>query len=301
MIDNLKALAAVIDNKSLTKAASRLCLTQSAISRRIQQLEEALGGTLLDRTQRPPSPTALGRRVHEQSLPILRAVNDLTTLARKNAPPVGILRFGMSQAIGDVILADAVEQLSKEFPTLDLRVRAGWGESMTAQVSAGDLDAAIIMLPLGTPPPAPLLGRIIATVDVAIVQSRRRPLVRRPVRLAGLVKQAWILNPTGCGYRAGLESAMGERDHGLRVAVDTSGTEVQLRMIASGLGLGLVPRSALRASASRDEISIVDATGFAMQLDIWLIHLREFGNLRRAIEALAAMVADGFARYDVAA
>jgi len=38
-----------------------------------------------------------------------------------------------------------------------------------------------------------------------------------------------------------------------------------------------------------------------MQLDIWLIHLREFGNLRRAIEALAAMVADGFARYDVAA
>jgi DNA-binding transcriptional LysR family regulator len=58
MIDNLKALAAVIDNKSLTKAASRLSLTQSAISRRIQQLEEALGGTLLDRTQRPPSPAA---------------------------------------------------------------------------------------------------------------------------------------------------------------------------------------------------------------------------------------------------
>jgi DNA-binding transcriptional LysR family regulator len=50
MIDNLKASAAVIDHKSLTKAASRLCLTQSAISRRIQQLEEALGGTVLDRT-----------------------------------------------------------------------------------------------------------------------------------------------------------------------------------------------------------------------------------------------------------
>jgi hypothetical protein len=47
---------------------------------------------------------------------------------------------------------------------------------MTAQAGAGDLDAAIIMLPLGTPPPAPLLGRIIATVHVAIVQSRRRPL-----------------------------------------------------------------------------------------------------------------------------
>jgi hypothetical protein len=44
----------------------------------------------------------------------------------------------------------------------------------------------------------------------------------------------------------------------------------------------------------------VDATDFAMQLDIWLIHLRELGNLGRAIERLTAMVADGFARYAVA-
>jgi hypothetical protein len=43
------------------------------------------------------------------------------------------------------------------------------------------------------------------------------------------------------------------------------------------------------------------AAGFAMQLDIWLIHLREFDNLKRAIEALAVMVADGFARYHVVA
>jgi hypothetical protein len=83
MFDNLKALAAVVDNKSLTKAASWSSLTQSAISRRIQQLEETVGGALLDRNQRPPSPTALGRRVYEQSLPILRAVADLISLTRK--------------------------------------------------------------------------------------------------------------------------------------------------------------------------------------------------------------------------
>jgi len=297
MIDNLKAFAAVIDCKSLTKAASRLFLTQSAISRRIQQLEEALGGTLLDRTQRPPSSTALGQRVYEQSLPILRAVDDLMTLTRQDAAPTGTLRFGMSQAIGDVIMADAVEQLSGEFPTLDVRVRAGWGAPLAAQVGAGDLDAAIVMLPAGTQPAAPLIGRMIAAVDVAIVQSRRRPRVRKAVALADLAKQDWILNPIGCGYRAGLESAVGES---LRVAVDTYGTEVQLRMIASGLGLGLAPRCVLRASVSRDEIAIVEVIDSPVQLDIWLIHLREFGNLKRAIEALTATVADGFARYAAA-
>jgi DNA-binding transcriptional LysR family regulator len=297
MIDNLRALAAVIDSKSLTKAASRLCLTQSAISRRIQQLEEMLGAEVLDRTQRPPSCTALGWRVYEQSLPILRAVDDLMTLARQDMAPTGTLRFGMSQAIGDVILADAVQQLSREFPTLDVRVRAGQGESLAAQVGTGDLDAAIIILAADTRPTPSLIGRPIATVDIAIVQSRRRPRVRQAVALADLARQDWILNPVGCRYRAGLEGAMGERGHSLRVVVDTFGTEVQLRMVASGLGLGLVPRSVLRASDNRDEIMVVDATGFAMQLDIWLVHLREFGNLKRAIETLTATVADGFARY----
>ena len=72
MIDNLKALAATIEGKSLSVAAAKLFVTQSAISRRIQQLEEALGAPLFDRSQRPPVPTALGRRVYEQAMQSFR-------------------------------------------------------------------------------------------------------------------------------------------------------------------------------------------------------------------------------------
>ena len=63
----------------------------------------------------------------------------------------------------------------EEFPTLD----AGRGDSLAAHVNAGDLGAAIVMLPADTRPAAPLIGRTIGTVDVAIVQSRRRPRVRQ--------------------------------------------------------------------------------------------------------------------------
>jgi DNA-binding transcriptional LysR family regulator len=300
MIDNLKALAAVIDNKSLTKAASRLFLTQSAISRRIQQLEEALGGTLLDRTQRPPTATALGQRVYEQALPILRAVDQLVALTRQDAAPTGTLRIGMSQAIGDIILVEAIEQLSREFPALDVRVRAGRGDHLAERVSTGELDAAIVILAPDMRPTAPLIGRGIATIDVAIVQSRRRPRVPRSVHLAELTEQNWILNPLGCGYRAKLEHAMGERDGSLRVLVDTYGIEIQLRMIASGLGLGLIPRAVLKASPNHDMVTIVEVTDFGISLDIWLIHLKEFGNLKTPIEALAATVADNFTRYAAA-
>jgi len=70
MIENLQAIVAVVEAQSLTKASARLCVTQSAVSRRLQQLEETLGASLFDRTQRPPAPTALGLRVYEHALPI---------------------------------------------------------------------------------------------------------------------------------------------------------------------------------------------------------------------------------------
>jgi DNA-binding transcriptional LysR family regulator len=119
-----------------------------------------------------------------------------------------------------------------------------------------------------------------------------------PVRLAALITEAWILNPLGCGYRAGLESAMGEKRGALRVAVDAYGSEFQLRLIASGLGLGLVPRSVLRASTHRDDISTVDVTDFSLKLDIWLVHLADFGNLLGPVEAFEKAVAEGFVRYE---
>jgi DNA-binding transcriptional LysR family regulator len=297
MIDNLKALAAVIDHKSLTKAATKLHLTQSAISRRIQQLEEDVDGILLDRAQRPPAVTALGWRVYEQALPILRAVEDLRALARDDAEPNGTLRLGVSHAVGDVILAEAVERLAADFPNLDVRLRTGWGDSLAQQVADGDLDAAIMLLAPAGRPAQPLMGHAIVSVDLAIVQSRRRPLVAQTVTIGELAKQGWILNPLGCGYRAMLERAMDERAGSLHVVIDTHGTEIQLRMVAAGLGLGLVPRSVLSASPYRDEIAIVDVEGFSLTQEIWLVHLKEFGNLTRAIDRLAETVAAGFDRY----
>jgi DNA-binding transcriptional LysR family regulator len=297
MIDELRAFTAVVDEKSLTKAASKLHLTQSAISRRIQQLEETLGASLLDRANRPPNPTLLGSRVYEKAVAILRDVDQLVALPREDAAPSGTLRLGVTHAVGDMILASSIKRMKQEFPLLDVRLRTEWSTGLSQQVIRGDLDAAVILLPAGAKPPAPLIGRYVTSLDVAIVQSKQRPAFDRGVSMSALAKEGWILNPQGCGYRAELERAIGETGENLRVAVDTHGTEIQLRMIASGLGLGVVPRSVLRASMSFEEISIVEVFDFSMTLDIWLVHLRELGNLTKAIDALRETVAAGFMPY----
>ena len=288
MIENLQAIVAVVEAQSLTKASARLCVTQSAVSRRLQQLEETLGASLFDRTQRPPAPTALGLRVYEHALPILRAVEDLVAMTKEKADPIGILRLGMAQGIGDLVLAEAVERLQNAFPKLDLRLRTDWSPGLCQQVVDGGLDAALVLLPASSRPLAALTGHFIGSLQTVIVQEGRQPRFRRPIRLAHLAKQGWVLNPLGCGYRAALEAAMGEREGTL--TIDTYGTDVQLRMVASGRGLGLVPRAELGGSAVRDEVAIVEVTDFSLSLDVWLVHRRQPGNLRKALENVAATV-----------
>jgi DNA-binding transcriptional LysR family regulator len=290
MIENLQAMVAVVEARSLTRASTRLCLTQSAVSRRLQQLEEALGAALFDRAQRPPAPTALGLRVYEHALPILQAVEDLVAMTKEKAGPSGILRLGMAQGIGDLVLAEAVERLQNAFPKLNLRLRTDWSAGLCQQVVDGTLDAAVVLLPASSRPLEALTGRFIGSLQTVIIQEGRRPRFRRPIRLAHLAKEGWVLNPLGCGYRAALEAAMGERKGTLHVAIDTYGIDMQLRMVATGRGLGLVPRAALGGSAMRDEIASVEVTDFSLSLDVWLVHPRQPGNLRKALDNVAATV-----------
>ena len=87
---------------------------------------------------------------------------------------------------------------------------------------------------------------------------------------------------------------MENQGRNLRLVVDTYDTEKQLRLVAAGLGLGLVPRSVLRLSAHYKDLSIVDVEDFSLSLDIWLAHPRQLGNLKRAAEVLGNTVAEGF-------
>jgi DNA-binding transcriptional LysR family regulator len=290
LIEDLQAIVAVIEAQSLTRASTRLCVTQSAVSRRLQHLEETLGASLFDRAQRPPVPNALGMRVYEHALPILRAIEDLLAMTSEKADPIGILRLGMAQGIGGLILAEAIDGLQKAYPRLNLRLRTDWSGGLCQQVAEGALDAALVLLAASSIPPAGMVGQRLGSLQTVIVQQGRRPRFSRPIRLVHLVNESWVLNPLGCGYRAALEAAMGERNGTLQVAIDTYATEVQLRMVAAGHGLGLVPRGALEASATRNEIAIVDVTDFSLSLDTWLLHRAQPGNLRRALEAVSGVV-----------
>lgn len=84
-IDDIDALLATVQFSSLNQAADYLGITQSAITRRLQRLEQELNVTLLARQTRPLTLTAAGQRVYEQCLSIKRETKKLYSLLIRKA------------------------------------------------------------------------------------------------------------------------------------------------------------------------------------------------------------------------
>lgn len=293
-INDLKAFVAVIEFNSLTRAAEALFLTQSAISRRIQHLEKSLGAELFDRASKPPKPTALAHRVYALSVPLLQGVDRLIEVTLEDMAPAGLFRIGLTPVVSDIALFNVALRVKQAFAELEVQSTSYWGPQLLSHLISGSLDAAAFMLPAHAAPPAHLMTARIATLDVMVVQSAHSPLVPQRAQLAQLAQQGWILNPEGCGYRAALEHALEMKGKPLRLSVDTHGTDTQLRLIASGLGLGLVPKSVLLASPFRQDLAIVDTRGFSLTLAVWLAYGNQMGNLRKAVNVLQLALLEAF-------
>src|SRR5262245_28663618 len=109
-IDDVRAFVAAVDGGSVAKAALRLNLTQPAVSRRIQRLEDTLGITLLDRDSKPARPTRAGEAAYRRCVAVLRASEALTRETRA-AASAGPLRLGVTVAMSDSVLVPALEAL----------------------------------------------------------------------------------------------------------------------------------------------------------------------------------------------
>jgi len=288
-LDDISAFVAVVHAHSVSQAARDLKLTQPAITRRVQNLEEALGTTLLDRNTKPPKPNTFGLQVYEQCQAVLHEVARLSELVGADRAPSGPLRLGLTQGIGDLVLRDAVEDLRRSFPDVATSVATGWGGQLAERVNQGELDAAAIWLGGRTPLPKNTLGELLERSPLVVV-ARKDDVVKRSYRLADWSDRGWVLNPDGCGFRAGLKRALNDRGLPFVLQMDTNGRELQLEMVARGHGLGLLPLPLLKASAHRDALAVVPLSDFKPEVDLWLIHGRAPGALHAPIERFGAHV-----------
>jgi DNA-binding transcriptional LysR family regulator len=282
---DLEAFVSVVDHGSVVAAAAGLHLTQSAVTRRIQNLEDALGTPLLDRQTRPLQPTRAGQKTYEFAKPVLSSVNDLKTGIMHGGEPSGDFRFGMSRALGDLAIGSPIKCLRADFPKVRIQAFVQWSGVLLERLADRALDCAVVLLPEGSTPPASLVSECLGTEPFAIVAAKTKRF-SQPTTLQELSSNGWVLNPHGCGIRQQLEAAF--LQHGLPFvsAVEAEGYELQLSLISEGVGLGLVMPQVFYSSALRGRMKLVKATDFSPMQNVWLLHSRHIGRLAPAVRCV---------------
>jgi DNA-binding transcriptional LysR family regulator len=250
---DLHILFAVVQHGSMAKAGAHLGMTQSAVSQAIAALEQAVNARLLDRTARGVEPTMYGaallRRGRNAFDELRQGIKEIEFLSDAMA---GEVRIGCPDSLAAGIVAPVVERLCRKYPRVVLHV------SNSDEMQLTDLQERSVDVVFGRLV-APLPDRFAEDFDVEVLYHDRFRLAagprsqwsrRRKVALADLVKEPWILPPSGAPGGSAILAAF--RAHGLPVPRATMATfSVHLRnyLAMSGHFIVALPASVLQVNA----------------------------------------------------
>lgn len=148
----LRYLVAVADALHFGRAAESCHVSQPSLSAQIQQLEDALGVSLIERTQRRVLLTPAGRDAVARARRILGAVADLAATARSAGKPLGgELRLGAIPTLAPYYLPRVLPCLRRDHPALQLYLREDLTGRLAETLRGGGLDALLLALPVDEP------------------------------------------------------------------------------------------------------------------------------------------------------
>ncbi|MET9557160.1 LysR family transcriptional regulator [Streptomyces sp. NPDC006645] len=240
-VQDLRYFIAVAEELSFTRAASdRLFVSQPALSKQIRQLETCLRVSLFDRGHRTVVLTAAG----EALLPRARRIVDLWEEARRetveaSAAQRATLTVGFQTRIGRGLIPAVTERMGESLPDSRLLFRqVPWGNP-SAGLANGDVDVAIVWLPVAHG--AGLSWRVVATEERWVAMPPGHRLARREmVPFTELLDEPFIAMPQAAGALREFWLASAERPYPARVAAETETAEETFEAVASGLGVVLL-------------------------------------------------------------
>jgi LysR family hydrogen peroxide-inducible transcriptional activator len=245
-IRQLECLVAVADRLSFRKAAETLGISQPALSAQVQLAEQLLGVQVFERDRRSVLITPAGEDVVGRARVALEAVDTVSSVARERAEPlVGPLRLGVIPTIAPYWLPPLLPEVRRRFSKLELVLREDQTARLLAQLHAGQLDVALLALPV----PGDVTTAPIAREEFVLAAPRGAAICARRGKLgeADLADEKVLLLEDGHCLR---DQALAVCERGGAVeAMEVRATSLPtlVQMVAGGLGVTLLPEAAAAA------------------------------------------------------
>jgi DNA-binding transcriptional LysR family regulator len=254
---DLAAFVAVAQERSFTRAAGRLGITQSSLSHTIRRLEARLGLRLLARTTRSVAPTDAGSQLLRTLQPAFEDIDaGLSSLSELRDKPSGSIRITTAEHAADTILMPAIERLLPRFPDIKVEITVDYG---LTDVVAERFDAGVRLgEQVGKGMVAVRIGpdmRMAAVAAASYFASHRLPRVPQDLSRHQCIN---LRLPTSGGLYA-WEFEKGGRQIKVRVDGQLTFNELPLtiRAAKSGLGIAYVPEDMVRSDIAAGQLTRV--------------------------------------------
>jgi DNA-binding transcriptional LysR family regulator len=272
-IRQLEMFRAVAEEASFTRAAERLHVSQSAISRQVKLLEDELGGMVLHRGGRRVTPTPAGElllrlanRVQRDMREVVSQISETRELQR------GALTLAGGMTVCMYVLPRLLRKFRSLYPRIDLRVASGSSEELQGMLRSHEVDLALLTLPVVA---KDLEVRPVLKEEMVVVTAPRHPLSReRTVDPAQLGRYPLIVYEPGSNTRKAIDQFFLEQEIPMDVAMETENVEIIKAMVAAGLGITLIPYMGIARDVRLGRFAYARVRGRRLYRETGWVHLK---------------------------
>ncbi len=255
-LTELRYIVAVARERHFGRAAEACFVSQPTLSVAIKKLEEELDVKLFERGSNEVSVTPLGEEIVRQAQTVIEQAAGIKEIARRGKDPVsGPLRLGVIYTVGPYLLPDLVRQAIERMPRMPLMLQENFTAKLLDMLRTGELDAAILAEPF---PDAGLATAPLYDEPFMVAVPKKHPLARRKrIPADELKKETMLLLGTGHCFRDHVLEVCPEyaqfssNSEGIRKSFEGSSLETIKYMVASGMGLTVVPQLSVPAEPDK--------------------------------------------------
>jgi len=295
-LTELRYLIALDHERHFGRAAERCFVSQPTLSVAVRKLEDELGVTLFERNRNEVAPTPIGLRVLAQARVVLEEARVITQIAQDGKDPLrGPLRLGAIYTIGPYLLPRLIAPLAQRAPDMPLIIEENYTAVLTERLRQGALDVIILSLPYEHPALSTL--PLYDEPFVVITPPQHPWRARATIRAEDLGGENVLLLGEGHCFRNQVLQACprcvpDKPERRPQQDFEGASLETLRQMVASGLGVSVLPRTAaLSFPALEGLLQVKPFAGSAPQRRVALAWRRSFPRpaaidaLQRAIRA----------------
>lgn len=285
-LQELKYVVAVADERNFRRAADKVFVSQPSLSASVKKLEDELGVRLFERGPQEVLLTEAGRQVVAQARRVLDEAARVKVVAKEKHDPLrGTLRLGVIHTIAPYLLPDLVMALRSSAPGMPLDIEENLTANLDQMLRGGLIDVAIVAEPYSATgiETVPLYDE-----EFRVVVPAKHPWVRRKAVSADeLETQNLLLLSIGHCFRDQILEACREFAKPAPPGKEGNSLETLRSMVASGLGISVLPASALTPRYANPLIKVIDFLPPTPLRRVVAAFRTDFPR-RAAIEAIAA-------------